>query len=29
VGTIVGHGCYDDPNFQKLIAQSIRWVARK
>jgi uncharacterized protein len=29
VGTIVGHGCYDDPNFQKLIAQSIRWVARR
>ena len=29
VGTIVGHGCYDDPNFQKLIAQSIRWVAKK
>ncbi len=29
VGTIVGHGCYDDPNFRKLIAQSIRWVARK
>lgn len=29
VGTIVGHGCYDDPNFQKLIAQSIRWVAHR
>ena len=29
VGTIVGHGCYDDPNFQKLIAQSIRWVAKE
>jgi hypothetical protein len=29
VGTIIGHGCYDDPNFQKLIAQSIRWVAKK
>jgi hypothetical protein len=29
VGTIVGHGCYDDPNFRKLIAQSIRWVARQ
>jgi len=29
VGTIVGHGCYDDLNFQKLIAQSIRWVAKK
>jgi hypothetical protein len=29
VGTIVGHGCYEDPNFQKLIAQSIRWVARR
>src|SRR6185295_10296510 len=22
VGTILGHGCYDDPNFRKLIAQS-------
>jgi type 1 glutamine amidotransferase len=29
VGTILGHGCYDDPNFRKLIAQSIRWVAKK
>jgi len=29
VGTIVGHGCYEDPNFQKLIAQSIHWVARR
>ena len=29
VRTILGHSCYSDPNFQKLIAQSIRWVARK
>jgi type 1 glutamine amidotransferase len=29
VGTILGHGCYDDPNFRKLMAQSIRWVAKK
>ncbi len=29
VGTIVGHGCYEDPNFQKLIANSIRWVAKR
>jgi type 1 glutamine amidotransferase len=29
VGTILGHGCYDDPNFRKLIAQSIRWVAKR
>ena len=29
VGIIVGHGCYDDPNFQKLLAQSIRWAARR
>lgn len=29
IGTIVGHGCYEDPNFQKLIAQSIQWVARR
>jgi type 1 glutamine amidotransferase len=29
VGTILGHGCYDDANFRKLIAQSIRWVARR
>ena len=28
-GTIVGHGCYEDPNFRKLIAQSIRWVAKR
>jgi type 1 glutamine amidotransferase len=29
VGTILGHGCYDDPNFRKFIAQSIRWVAKR
>jgi type 1 glutamine amidotransferase len=29
VGTILGHGCYDDPNFRKLMDQSIRWVAKK
>jgi type 1 glutamine amidotransferase len=29
VGTILGHGCYDDPNFRKLIDQSIRWVAKR
>ena len=29
VGIIVGHGCYGDPNFRKLLAQSIRWAARK
>jgi uncharacterized protein len=29
VGTIVGHGCYDDPNFRKFLAQSIRWAAKK
>jgi type 1 glutamine amidotransferase len=28
-GTIVGHGCFDDPNFRKLIAQSIKWVAKR
>ena len=28
-GTILGHGCYADPNFQKLLAQSIRWVAKR
>lgn len=28
-GTIVGHGCYDDTNFQRLIAQSIDWVAKR
>jgi type 1 glutamine amidotransferase len=28
-GTILGHGCYEDPNFRKLIAQSIRWTARR
>ena len=29
VGTIVGHGCYTDPNFRRFIAQSIRWVAKR
>jgi type 1 glutamine amidotransferase len=29
VGAIVGHGCYDDPNFRKFLAQSIRWAARR
>jgi type 1 glutamine amidotransferase len=29
VGTILGHGCFDDPNFRKVMAQSIRWVAKK
>jgi type 1 glutamine amidotransferase len=29
VGTILGHGCYDDPNFRKFLAQSIRWTARR
>jgi type 1 glutamine amidotransferase len=28
-GTILGHGCYADPNFQKLLAQGIRWAARR
>jgi len=28
-GTIVGHGCYDDSNFRKLMTQSIRWVAKR
>ena len=28
-GTILGHGCYTDPNFQKLIAQAIRWTAKR
>ena len=29
VGTVLGHGptVYEDPNFRKLLAQSIRWVA--
>jgi type 1 glutamine amidotransferase len=29
VGTVLGHGptAYEDPNFRKLLAQSIRWVA--
>jgi uncharacterized protein len=29
VGTILGHDCYADPNFKKLVAQSIRWTARR
>jgi uncharacterized protein len=29
VGIIVGHGCYEDPNFDKLLAQSIRWAAKR
>jgi uncharacterized protein len=28
-GTVLGHGCYDDPNYRKLVAQSIRWAARQ
>ncbi|HSY17600.1 MAG TPA: ThuA domain-containing protein [Candidatus Acidoferrales bacterium] len=28
-GTILGHGCYTDPNFQKLLAQAIRWTAKR
>jgi len=28
-GTILGHGCYADPNFQKLLAQGIRWAAKR
>src|ERR1700722_16416438 len=29
VGTILGDDCYADPNFQKLVAQSIRWAAKR
>jgi type 1 glutamine amidotransferase len=31
VGTILGHGpsAYENPNFRKFLAQSIRWVARR
>jgi uncharacterized protein len=29
VGIIVGHGCYEDPNFLKLLSQSIRWTAKR
>ncbi len=30
VGIIVGHGpAYVDPNFQRLLRQSIAWVARR
>ena len=28
-GTILGHGCYDDPNFRKLVANGIRWAAKR
>ena len=28
-GTIIGHGCFADPNFQKMLAQAIRWVSEK
>lgn len=29
VGTILGHSHYDDPNFRKFLAQSIRWTAKR
>ncbi len=29
VGTILGHDCYDDPNFRQFVAQSIRWAAKR
>jgi type 1 glutamine amidotransferase len=29
VGTILGDDCYADPNFQKFVAQSIRWTANR
>jgi hypothetical protein len=29
VGIIVGHGCYEDPNFLTLLSQSIRWTAKR
>lgn len=29
VGTILGDDCYADPNFRKLVAQSIRWTAKR
>jgi type 1 glutamine amidotransferase len=29
VGTVLGHSCYNDPNFRKLVAQSIRWTAKR
>ena len=29
VGTILGHGCYADPNYRKFLAQSIRWAAKR
>ena len=28
-GTILGHGCYEDPNYRLLVAQSIRWAAKR
>jgi hypothetical protein len=28
-GTILGHGCYKDPNLRKFLAQSIRWTAKR
>jgi type 1 glutamine amidotransferase len=28
-GTIIGHGCFTDPNFQKMLAQAIHWVGAK
>jgi hypothetical protein len=29
VGIIVGHGCYEDRNFRKLLQQSIHWAAKR
>ena len=29
VGTVLGHDCYADPNFEKFVAQSIRWAAKR
>jgi len=28
-GTILGHGCYEDPNFRILLANCIRWAAKR
>jgi len=28
-GTILGHGCYEDPNYRQLVAQAIRWAAKR